>query len=142
MDIKEILYLIALCVVGVYAIVATAIAVIRMVHKKIKNGESLTPESVSKDLSEISEEISEQVIDLVNETETMFKSLTGATGVKTGPLKLDSVLNKTRDICAEKQVPFDKERWTAFIKKAVNLLNNGREVKSEDTNTNNNTTVA
>ena len=120
MDIKEILYIIAVCVVGLYAVISTAVAIVRKIKNKKQNGEDIT-------LSSVIQEVTGEVVDIVNETETLFKSMTGATGIKAGPLKLDSVLNKTRDICVEKQIPFDKEKWTDFIEKTVKLLNNGRE---------------
>ena len=119
MDIKEILYIVAICAAGLYAITATVVAVVRKIIHKKKNGEDITLESVFWDAVE-------QGMTLVGETETIYKALTGATGIKTGPLKFDSVLNKVRDICIEKQIPFNKERWTKFIEKAVDLLNNGR----------------
>lgn len=128
MDIKEILYLIAICVVGLYAITATVVAIVRKTLHKKQNGEEITPESVIQ-------EVAGEVVDIVDETETLFKSMTGATGFKTGPLKLDSVLNKTRDICTEKQIPFDKEKWTKFIEKTVKLLNNGRAPAATPTET-------
>ena len=124
MSIKDILLLVAFCLVGVFLIVAFVIAVVRFIRKK-KNGEPVTLDSVFWD-------VVEQGMALVGETETIYKALTGATGIKTGPLKLDSVLNKVRDLCMEKDVPFDKEKWTKFIEEAVKLLNNGREVPSEE----------
>lgn len=128
MDVKEILYIVAFCIVGLYAIITTVIAVVRKIKNKKKNGEDITLESVIQ-------EVAGEVVDIVDETETLFKSMTGATGFKTGPLKLDSVLNKTRDICTEKQIPFDKEKWTAFIEKTVKLLNNSREIIEKPTGT-------
>lgn len=128
MDIKEILYIIAVCVVGLYAVISTAVAIVRKIRNKKQNGEDIT-------LSSVIQEVTGEVVDIVNETETLFKSMTGATGIKAGPLKLDSVLNKTRDICAEKQIPFDKEKWTDFIEKTVKLLNNGRENTEKPTET-------
>lgn len=124
MSIKDILFLLAICVVGLYAIVTTAIAVVRFIRKK-KNGEPVTIDSLFWD-------VVGQGMALVGETETIYKALTGATGVKTGPLKLDSVLNKVRDLCVEKNIPFDKEKWTKFIEEAVKLLNNGREELPEE----------
>lgn len=128
MDIKEILYIIAVCVVGLYAVISTAVAIVHKIRNKKQNGEDIT-------LSSVIQEVTGEVVDIVNETETLFKSMTGATGIKAGPLKLDSVLNKTRDICAEKQIPFDKEKWTDFIEKTVKLLNNGRENTEKPTET-------
>ena len=124
MSIKDILLLLAICVVGLYAIITTAIAVVRFIRKK-KNGEPVTIDSLFWD-------VVGQGMALVGETETIYKALTGATGVKTGPLKLDSVLNKVRDLCVEKNIPFDKEKWTRFIEEAVKLLNNGREELPEE----------
>ena len=123
MSIKDILLLVAICIMGICLIIAFAVAVVRFIRKK-KNGESVTLDSVFWD-------VVEQGMALVGETETIYKALTGATGIKTGPLKLDSVLNKVRDLCAEKGIPFDKEKWTKFIEEAVKLLNNGREEQSE-----------
>ena len=134
MSIKDIFLLVAICVVGLYAIITSVIAVIRFIRKK-KNGEPATLESVFWD-------VIGQGIEFVGEAETIYKALTGATGVKTGKLKLDSVLNKVRDLCTEKQIPFDKEQWTKFIEEAVKLLNNGREEKPADTSTDTTTTVA
>ena len=128
MDIKEILYIVVVCIVGLYAMIATAVAIVRKILQKKKNGENITLESVFWD-------VVEQGMTLVGETETIYKALTGATGIKTGPLKFDSVLNKVRDICIEKQIPFDKERWTKFIEKAVDLLNNGRTPEGITTET-------
>lgn len=124
MSIKDILLLLAICVVGLYAFITTAIAVVRFIRKK-KNGEPVTIDSLFWD-------VVGQGMALVGETETIYKALTGATGVKTGPLKLDSVLNKVRDLCVEKNIPFDKEKWTKFIEEAVKLLNNGREELPEE----------
>lgn len=137
MSIKDILLLVAICIAGICLIIAFVIAVVRFIRKK-KNGESVTLDSVFWD-------VVEQGMALVGETETIYKTLTGATGIKTGPLKLDSVLNKVRDLCVEKDIPFDKEKWTKFIEEAVKLLNNGREVspddKSVETHTDTNTMV-
>ena len=119
MSAKEILWLVAFCVVGLYAIVASVVAVIRFIHKK-KNGEPVT-------VASIFQEIAESAMGFIRDAETAYKALTGATGVKAGAFKLESVLNKLRDLCAEKGVTFDKTYWTDFIEKAVKLINIDRE---------------
>ena len=123
MSIKDILLLVAICIMGICLIISFVVALVRFVRKK-KNGETVTLDSVFWD-------VVEQGMALVGETETIYKALTGATGIKTGPLKLDSVLNKVRDLCVEKNIPFDKEKWTKFIEEAVKLLNNGRKEPPE-----------
>lgn len=136
MSIKEILWLVALCVVGLCAIITTLVAVVRFIRKK-KNGEPVTLESVFQ-------EISESAMEFIGDAESAYKALTGATGVKAGTFKLENVLNKLRDLCAEKGVSFDKTYWTDYIEKAVRLINIDRktEEKSTETTTETKTPVA
>ena len=127
MNIKDILLLVAICVVGLYAVITSLIAVVRFIRKK-KNGEPVTLESVFQ-------EISQSAMEFIGDAESAYKALTGATGVKAGTFKLENVLNKLRDLCAEKGITFDKTYWTGFIENAVKLINIDRkpEEKSADT---------
>ena len=115
--------------VGVLAYIITTILAIK--RKKAK-GEAV-------DVDEVLSGISEQVMDLVKGAEKAFASLE-----KGGALKLKDVLNDTRELCEHAGLTFDKEYWTEFIEKAVELINYNRktEEKSEEKTTDSTTPAA
>lgn len=117
---QAIMYIVFVCVSVLAYIITTVLAIKR---KKAK-GDAV-------DVDEVLASVSEQVMGLVKGAERAFSSVP-----KGGALKLKDVLNDTRELCEQAGVSFDKEYWTDFIEKAVELINIDRpEEKSTETTT-------
>lgn len=116
MEASEIIKLVIACIILVYALIITVVSVRQKLKAKAAAGEEVNIDTVFT-------EIANSAINFISSAEIAYQALTGATGVKTGEFKLESVLNKIRDICSEKGVVFDKEYWTTFINNTVATMN-------------------
>ena len=119
LNIKEILVIIAFCVVTVAYSVTAVLAYIRGKKKKAD------PAEVNASFADIAK----NAIGLVGIAETAFKSVSQG-----GTLKLKDVLGDIKEQCEAAGIVFDKGYWTDLIGKSVDLLNYGRESeeKSEE----------
>ncbi len=125
MSIKEILVIVAFCVVTVAYTVTALLSYFR--GKKAQ----VDPAQVS----EVFANIAPQVLGLIFGAEGAYSSVP-----KGGALKTKDVLNDIKEICAEGGVAFDRNYWTDFIKKAVDLINLNRKDAKSETTTNTTTT--
>lgn len=98
--------------VGVLAYIVTTVLAIK--RKKAK-GEPV-------DLTTVFNDIAEKVLTLIKDAEANFSSVQSG-----GKMKLKDVLNDTKDLCANAGIAFDKAYWTAYIGKAVELINIDRK---------------
>lgn len=58
-------------------------------------------------------------------------------GIKAGAFKLRDVLNKLKEVCAEKQLPYNEEQWKSFIQKVVcfqNMSSNTLDIIDDEKN--------
>lgn len=122
MSIKEILVIVAFCVVTVSYTVTALLSYFR--GKKAK----ADPEQVNAEFSNIAA----KALELIFAVEGSYSSLP-----KGGALKSKDVLNDIKDMCEEKQLAFDKTYWTNFVNASVDLINFKRksEEKSSETTT-------
>lgn len=110
-NVQAIMYIV-FASVGVVAYIVTAVLAIK--RKKAKG------EKVNAD--EVLAGIAGKVIELVRGAEKAFSSVN-----KGGALKLKDVLNDTKELCESAGIAFNKEFWTDFIGKAVDLINIDRK---------------
>lgn len=106
--------------VGVLAYIITTILAIK---RKRAKGEEVN-------IDELLAGVAEQVMDLIKGAEKAFAPLE-----KGGTLKLKDVLNDTRELCEKAGLTFDKNYWTDFIQKAVELINIDRKPEEQATET-------
>ena len=121
MSIKEILVIVAFCVVTVAYTVTALLSYFR--GKKAQ----VDPATVNEKFTEIVS----TAIQLVRKAESAYSSLE-----KGGSLKSKDVLGDIKEMCAENGITFDRAFWTKIIEESVDLINYNRQAtKSETTNT-------
>ena len=125
MSLKEILVIVAFCVVTVAYSITALLSYIR--GKKAK----VDPATVDEKFTEIAS----TVLQLVFDAEGAYSSVP-----KGGSLKSKDVLGDIKEMCVENGIAFDKSYWTELIKKAVNLINLNRKETDSETTTNTTTT--
>ena len=106
---------IAYLVFVLLGIIASIISTVVTVKRKKAKGEQINAEEVVSD-------IAGKVIGLVKTAESVFSGVN-----KGGALKLKDVLNDTKALCENSGITFDKNYWTDFISKAVELINIARQ---------------
>lgn len=114
---------------GLVLLIVVAIVVF-LVVKKIK-----TKKAKGEDfnLIDIFKEAVNEAIGFIENAEVSFAQLTNGTNAKAGAFKLDNVLNKIRDLCAEKGIVFDRAYWENFIDNAVSLMNIKKSNRLDET---------
>ena len=125
---KEILVVVAFCVVTVAYTVTALLSYFR--GKKAK----IDPAEANKAFANIVSGVN----DLVGNAESAYSSVP-----KGGQLKSKDVLNDIKEQCAEAGIAYDKDFWIKLIKSGVSLINlNRKDVNSETTtNTTTNSTT-
>ncbi len=119
MDVKTILTIVGTCI----GIVAYIIVTICAVKRKKAKGEPI-------DVTTVFEDIASKALVLVKEAEKNYASVPNG-----GKLKLKDVLNDIKDLCSTAGISFDKPTWTAYIAKAVELINIDRKPAETPTET-------
>lgn len=117
---------------GLLLLIVVAIVVV-LVVKKVKAKKA---KGEDFDFIDIFKEAVNEAIGFIENAEVSFAQLTNGTNAKAGAFKLDNVLNKIRDLCAEKGITFDRAYWENFIDNAVSLMNikkSNRLDKTSDT---------
>ena len=114
---------------GLVLLIVVAIVVF-LVVKKVK-----TKKAKGEDfnLIDIFKEAVNEAIGFIENAEVSFAQLTNGTNAKAGAFKLDNVLNKIRDLCAEKGIVFDRAYWENFIDNAVSLMNIKKSNRLDET---------
>lgn len=114
MKIEEIISLVLhiLSVLG-YVIIAVIVAI-----KKHKNA---TKTDSSVDYDKVFDTYLISLTEMMR-SETLYKSVF-KDGIKAGAFKLRDVLTTLKNVCAEKNIPYDKDKWTKFINDVVKFQN-------------------
>lgn len=112
------------CAFFLYALIMTVILLVKKIKARKAAGDEITVSTIFKDIANIA-------VGFIGTTEKAYSELTGKTGIKTGSFKLESVLNKIRDVCTEKDVTFDKDYWTTFINNVVETINISKNNSSQ-----------
>lgn len=129
MSTREIIYLVALAAIVIYAIVVTSFNVIR--KKKTKKAQTDTGVVEPVEDKSFFEQVFEKVLDTVDLVEDKYKKL----GVSSaGSFKLDDALTKIRSYCNDKGITFDEEQVTNLINKIVKVGNDvgGKKLSVND----------
>ncbi len=90
---------------------------------------SLAKSVKSKKLARIAQatnEIAELVMEKVVETEQAFSKssqILKATGVDTGEMKKEQVMNYIQTMCAERKVRFDADKWSEQVDGLIKVMN-------------------
>lgn len=120
MSIKEILVIVAFCVVTVAYTVTALLSYFR--GKKAK----VDPATVNEKFTEIVS----TAIELVRKAESAYSSLQ-----KGGSLKSKDVLGDIKEMCVENGITFDRAFWTKIIEESVDLINYNRPDTTSETTT-------
>lgn len=119
-------------IIFLYVVITAIVAVIRKKRSTIEGEETESEMSVF-------EKIATSAIQFVGEVEKAYNNLVGDSDKKAGPMKLETVLSKLRQLCSDLDVDFDIQYWTDFINKIVDNMNIKRgesiesiQVDSED----------
>lgn len=114
MKIEEIISLAIhiLSVLG-YVIIAVIVAI-----KKHKNA---TKTDSSVDYDKVFDTCLISLTEMMR-SETLYKSVF-KDGIKAGAFKLRDVLTTLKNVCAEKNIPYDEDKWTKFINDVVKFQN-------------------
>lgn len=114
----------------ILSLAVTTISSIRaQVREKKKSGKSL-------DAMDKFEIVLSGVVDGVKSIERASNKIVGDSGFKAGGLKLDSVLDITKQLCNENGIAFAENSWQPVIELIVSIMNEQTKsmVKTDENN--------
>ncbi len=113
--IEEILSVAAAASAAISMLIGFIVTTIKSIKNK-KNAKS----------AETTNDINKSAMEKVIEIEKIFSQASHvlkATGIKTGEIKKENVLNFIRSQCAERGIEFDSDYWSAQIESFISIMN-------------------
>ena len=113
MSVYNWIFIIAIILLAAIYIVTIIIKIVNYIKNKSTKNESV-------DLKDVWQIVVDGALAFVEDAENVFNTISNG---KAGPLKLDRVLSKIKELCLDEGVTYDKEYWTNFVESVVKIMN-------------------
>lgn len=113
MSVYNWIFIIAIILLAAIYIVTIIVKIVNYIKNKSTKNESV-------DLKDVWQIVVNGALAFVEDAENVFNTISNG---KAGPLKLDRVLSKIKELCLDEGVTYDKEYWTNFIETVVKIMN-------------------
>ena len=130
MQITEIISTAAAAVGFLVTVLSIILSVLKLrdARKQIKEAKTEEEKAAAKAaIAQANADLSDKATQLVDDAERLWKtydSTLKASGLKSGPLKKDSVMNKLQAYAIEKNYTFDSTVWSEKVDNIVKLTKN------------------
>ena len=113
MSVYNWIFIIAIILLAAIYIVTIIVKIVNYIKNKSTKNESV-------DLKDVWQIVVNGALAFVEDAENVFNTISNG---KAGPLKLDRVLSKIKELCLDEGVTYDKEYWTNFVESVVKIMN-------------------
>ena len=113
MSVYNWIFIIAIILLAAIYIVTIIVKIVNYIKNKSTKNESV-------DLKDVWQIVVNGALAFVEDAENVFNTISNG---KAGPLKLDRVLSKIKELCLDEGVAYDKEYWTNFVESVVKIMN-------------------